>query len=174
MSRRKGWDTLSSPVRRRYERAGITRAQYQSGASLSTARGHGRTPERPERAERAPDKYRDYLRNKRPGMHVTTTEGVVIVYGMGSGERSLVGKHNNSVRDFLNGRPQGANVVPLTGPRKLPDFRGMTVQGYRDTGSPLETFTLGTDPTVLSRYAQQGQLDFVSIYATTGTQGRAA
>lgn len=42
VGRRKGWDALSTPQRRRYERAGVTRSQYESGAgSLAKARGHG-------------------------------------------------------------------------------------------------------------------------------------
>lgn len=41
MATRKGWDSLSDAQRRRYERAGITRQAYNSGASLAKARGHG-------------------------------------------------------------------------------------------------------------------------------------
>lgn len=41
MARRKGWDQLSQPQRRRYQRAGITEQAYNSGASLAKARGHG-------------------------------------------------------------------------------------------------------------------------------------
>lgn len=38
---RKGWDNLSQTTRRRYERQGITRKDYEEGASLTAARGHG-------------------------------------------------------------------------------------------------------------------------------------
>jgi hypothetical protein len=37
---RKGWDRLSADYRARLERHGITRTQYDSGASLQKARGH--------------------------------------------------------------------------------------------------------------------------------------
>lgn len=40
MGRRKGWETLSDKYRRRLERAGISRADYESGAPLHKGRGH--------------------------------------------------------------------------------------------------------------------------------------
>lgn len=43
---RKGWDSLSASYRGRLERKGITRVQYDSGASLQRARGHTREGER--------------------------------------------------------------------------------------------------------------------------------
>lgn len=62
---RRSWDALSGPYKRRLERAGITQDIYESGAvSLSRARGHGATPEHPERAFRRPDKYGRYLRRR--------------------------------------------------------------------------------------------------------------
>jgi hypothetical protein len=38
MALRKGWDALSAPQRRRYERAGITEATYNAGVNLEAAR----------------------------------------------------------------------------------------------------------------------------------------
>jgi hypothetical protein len=38
--RRRSWDSLSGPYRRRLERAGITSSDYASGRSLQRARGH--------------------------------------------------------------------------------------------------------------------------------------
>lgn len=58
---RSSWDHLSPAYRSRLERGGITRQDYQSGASLESVRGHAKTPERPERAEKNPQKYKDYL-----------------------------------------------------------------------------------------------------------------
>lgn len=46
----RNWDGLGNSQRTRYQRAGISRRDYESGISLSAARGHGQTPERPERA----------------------------------------------------------------------------------------------------------------------------
>lgn len=45
-SRRKGWSELSDAYRGRLEQQGVTRQQYESGASLQAARGHSVTPER--------------------------------------------------------------------------------------------------------------------------------
>lgn len=57
----RNWDALSESYRERLERGGITRAEYQAGASVSAARGHAATPERPSRAEANPEKYAAYL-----------------------------------------------------------------------------------------------------------------
>lgn len=65
MAARKAWGTLSATYRRRLERGGITKAAYERGESLAKARGHGQTPERPERAERQPDKYTKYIERRR-------------------------------------------------------------------------------------------------------------
>jgi hypothetical protein len=42
---RKGYDKLSSAYRDRLSKAGISRTDYNSGASLQAARGHAATPE---------------------------------------------------------------------------------------------------------------------------------
>lgn len=58
---RKAWDELSPGYRARLERSGFTRADFDAGASRQAARGHGKTPERPERAAQKPERYRDYV-----------------------------------------------------------------------------------------------------------------
>lgn len=166
---RKGWDSLSEPVRRRYQRNGVSRADYESGVSLSAARGHAQTPERKERAERNPDRYREYLRRRNSGMRVVTSEGTITVYGMGAAERSIVGKHANAVHKELISEPgrRRSTVKVRRGDKvmQLPEFRNMRVTGYREqkTGS-LEEFELETDPSALGRFAFLGLLDFESIY----------
>jgi hypothetical protein len=57
---RKRWEDLSPPYRRRLERQGITKSGYESGVSVTGARGHARTPEKPSRASYNPVKYADY------------------------------------------------------------------------------------------------------------------
>jgi hypothetical protein len=64
MAGRRNWDALSAGYRKRLQSAGITRRQYESGASLEKARGHAETPERPERAEKNPTKYAKYVAKK--------------------------------------------------------------------------------------------------------------
>lgn len=61
---RSQWENLSASYKARLERNGITRSRYENGESLSAARGHSKTPERPARAESSPERFRDYL-NKR-------------------------------------------------------------------------------------------------------------
>lgn len=43
MARRKGWNELSDAYRRRLERSGVSKTDYESGTSLKSARGH-KTP----------------------------------------------------------------------------------------------------------------------------------
>jgi hypothetical protein len=64
MAGTRNWDALSAGYRKRLQSAGITRRQYESGVSLSKARGHAETPERPERAEKQPGKYQKYEAKK--------------------------------------------------------------------------------------------------------------
>jgi hypothetical protein len=62
---RKGWSQLSPGYRSRLTKNGITKAQYDAGASLAKARGHSQTPEHGiKEAIRHPAKYRKYI-NKR-------------------------------------------------------------------------------------------------------------
>lgn len=63
--RKRDWNSLSPGYQKRLKGAGITKRQYESGASLQKARGHSQTPEHPERAgptppPGTPDKYKRY------------------------------------------------------------------------------------------------------------------
>jgi hypothetical protein len=51
---RKGWTTLSDAYRKRLEKNGITKTDYERGVSLQGARGHSRTPERPSQTKNHP------------------------------------------------------------------------------------------------------------------------
>jgi len=57
----RNWDALGDSTRTRYERAGISRSDYESGVSLKAARGHAETPERPMEATRHPERYETYV-----------------------------------------------------------------------------------------------------------------
>lgn len=62
---RKAWGQLSQAYRNRLTRAGITEHNYGTpeGAALrQRARGHGHTPEHPDRAAKNPSRYPDYVR----------------------------------------------------------------------------------------------------------------
>lgn len=59
---RKLWSALTEKYRNRLIRGGITEHSYNSGASLSAARGHASTPEHPEEAYKGKnaEKYAGY------------------------------------------------------------------------------------------------------------------
>jgi hypothetical protein len=108
----RNWEALSAGQRSRYERharrEGISpdeiRRYYESGGSMSAARGHAQTPERPERAQAQPERHREYLRSPRRGgktMLVLTTGGVTEVPHLSKTERTRVAKHWNAVRHYL-------------------------------------------------------------------------
>jgi hypothetical protein len=68
MAARKTWDQYSEAYRKRLERNGITRDNYQS-ASKAKARGHEHTPERPSQTfakdpSKVPARYRAYAQRQ--------------------------------------------------------------------------------------------------------------
>jgi hypothetical protein len=64
-AKRKAWESLSGPYRKRLERYGITKSQYERGRPLAGARGHGATPEHGiKSARKNPKKYGDYIRKR--------------------------------------------------------------------------------------------------------------
>lgn len=120
--RGKSWDELSPAYRARLSKNGInadTFAEAKRTGQLEKARGHGETPERPERAqkEKNRERYKDYLERRR------TLENKVIArkdllfgdthkYNLrGAKQRSIDAVHKNPVtrkppkikamRDFL-------------------------------------------------------------------------
>lgn len=50
---RKGWQQLSAAYRARLEKGGVSKAAYERGESIQSARGHSQTPERPTQANPA-------------------------------------------------------------------------------------------------------------------------
>lgn len=60
---RKGWDALKASTRERYEKNGISRSDYDGGASLKKARGHEKTPEHPNQYN--PKDFPDYNRERK-------------------------------------------------------------------------------------------------------------
>lgn len=153
---RRSWDSLSPAYRRRLERSGLTRAGYESGASLTGARGHGTTPERPDRQDRRAG-YAAYRAQRSQPMRVITTSGIVTLSGMTSADRSLVGRHLNAVRWYLVNGSAGS---------RLPDFDGATVTGYTfdDGKTSAVTVTLDTNLTDISAKERNGELNFDSPY----------
>jgi len=61
---RKGWSSLTPGYRARLERNGISESDYESGVSISSARGHARTPERPSQARDNPKQFPLYQQER--------------------------------------------------------------------------------------------------------------
>ena len=67
MARARSWVSLSPSYRERLTRNGINRETYESGVSLSAARGHASTPEHGLRsAQKNPQKYAAYIAKRQP------------------------------------------------------------------------------------------------------------
>ncbi len=145
------WKVLKPATRQRYQKAGITRSDYLRGASLSAARGHSQTPERPERAANNPQRYSRYNRRGGKTMRVVSTSGVREVQHLSKAERSLVGKHWNAVKEYLNGLDDNGDGLAA--------FEGRTVNGVE-----LETRT-----NALDWWATRGDLGFESLYPNAAT-----
>ena len=71
--RRKSWDSLSPAYRQRLSRGGVTKEKYESGANLSAARGHARTPEHPREAAKRPERYPEYVQKRQAKQKKTPT-----------------------------------------------------------------------------------------------------
>lgn len=66
--KRRAWADLSPNYRKRLERGGITKRDYDRGRNLSAARGHFATPEHGiKSAEKHPEKYGEYIRKRAVG-----------------------------------------------------------------------------------------------------------
>jgi hypothetical protein len=97
---RKGWSELSPGYRTRLSKAGITKRQYDSGASLAKARGHAETPEHGIReALRKPARFRKYVQKRFTG-------------GIGHRSPEDVAREMNDILDAAH-----ANIV-----RRLGDY----------------------------------------------------
>jgi hypothetical protein len=63
----KAWSELTPAYRKRLQAKGLTATNYRTpqGASLrQAARGHGKTPEHPERIRQHPEKYPEYIERR--------------------------------------------------------------------------------------------------------------
>jgi len=90
-------------------------------------------------------------------MIVVTTDGVQVLSGMTSADRSKVGSHDHAIGRYLRNGGIGS---------RLPGFEGVTVTGYssEDTYDIPVVVTLETDVNRLHAEDRSGNLDFKSIY----------
>jgi len=127
------WNALRPAYRARLERAGITRERYLSGEPLSSARGHARTPERPERAERHPERYPEYTR-ARP-VPIETFRDQVGLYASGM----LFNAYRKGIITQLD-LEEVARIVSVTPRRTLSMMLNAGLDDWRDYASRGDTF----------------------------------
>lgn len=101
------WDGLDPSYKKRITGKGITREDYLSGAPLTVARGHLRTPEHPREANRP--RYADsgYIprKSRSQGIRMLTTDGVQYIYGTNKSQRSKISAHHRAIGEYLSGEP---------------------------------------------------------------------
>jgi hypothetical protein len=97
----RSWDNLSPKYRERLSRAGVTKRQYESGANLSKARGHGQTPEHPREAHRKPEKYSDYI-SRRTARQTPEDEAYELNEARDNAYRNIVGRLGNYFKFDIN------------------------------------------------------------------------
>jgi hypothetical protein len=161
---RRSWDSLSVAYRNRLVRGGISREEYEAGTSLSAARGHRSTPERPERALRNPSMHVDYLdrvpRNLPKGkraMRFNTPDGVVILKGLSRRDRSTVAQCENARRQLLN-------PIYRFG-KSFDQLRVTSVSGIEVGTTERKMFHAETDPRRIYAQAHQTTRRYTDIYA---------
>jgi hypothetical protein len=129
--RPKAGQLLSEAQQRRYMRSGMTKSEYESGASVKIQRGHGRTPEHkprtPEEHKRIVDKFPSYKQAVRVIVRAGEHANEEIIGGLNQPQRSMIAKHRNTVIRML-GLPETASGLPASWKKyPLSYFKGKTV-----------------------------------------------
>jgi hypothetical protein len=79
----KAWADLKPDYRKRLESKGITEANRftpQAKATRQAARGHGKTPEHPDRAAKQPEKFTEYI-NRKASLHEAFKAKKIAMFG---------------------------------------------------------------------------------------------
>lgn len=140
---RKAWKDLSANQRRRYEKAGITPAQHRAGVSLTAARGHAHTPERPNR-ERGQKQYARYRerQSERKRLADELKDRKERLFGdrMRFGPGSRVGKAFNRRNSdkYVNRNPQTEKPPPLTLLRRIAAMTDDEIEEIVDSGEMID------------------------------------
>lgn len=83
-------------------------------------------------------------------LEVMTRDGKVVLPIRGSKQASLIGRHWNALRSFVEFRPSG-----------LREFRAKVIQAGG------KKYTLLSDPRATRRFAEAGELSFQTLYSVT-------
>lgn len=101
---------ISGDYEKRLRRRGVRRGEYEAGKvssrRLKAARGHAQTPERPQEAERRPERFERYQRRAK-ALRTMTDRGPYWIRGLRQQDRAKIGRHWNDVGKALdqgNGR----------------------------------------------------------------------
>lgn len=114
----KPWGELSPAYRKRLERAGV-----KPGQSRAAARGHGKTPEHPERAEKHPERYPDYVQK-----HGSLIDQVIAHKRKLFGAVKTAGRHK--FNDKASRRAARTNPVTKTRPSEQYMRRFLKMRSY--------------------------------------------
>jgi hypothetical protein len=171
MSTRKGWDQLKPATQKRYIGAGISRADYKRGVSLSGARGHKQTPEHPLAADKpVPKQYQKWYNQRYNNpIKMLTDEGEQWLVSVSKRNRRWIGSHWNAVHARLfDTRAPNAWWWQGSSAQALDAFGRLTVRGvpFRDNQplGDLETFHFMTDFDDIVEWTYEDTLSFESIY----------
>lgn len=177
MAGRLGWDQLKAATRKRYEGAGVTRAEYERGVSLAGARGHRNTPEKPiPHGAPVPKRYSKYYnyRYNKP-IRMLTTEGEKWLVSISKKNRHWIGSHWNAIHAYLfgnrnanKGQPRKAWWWKGSYDSVLNQFAPLTVHGMElnEDGSlsEIKAFKFMIDPDAIEAWTYEDTLNFESLY----------
>ncbi|MFD9893704.1 hypothetical protein ACFWY9_30530 [Amycolatopsis sp. NPDC059027] len=169
---RRDWDSLSDNYRKRLERHGITREHYRRGASLSAARGHKNTPERPlDQSATVPRKYERWYneRYNRPIL-MLTDEGEKWLVGVPRNQRSMIGSHWNATRSYLFNTPMPkARFWTGNTLDNLNFFKGKYVTAAElEAGGNVHAVKrhgFMVEPESVEQWTQSDTIDFDNVYS---------
>lgn len=173
MAKRRDWANVKSETyRKRLERAGITREEYEAGAPLPAARGHATTPERPLPAGEpvAPKYQKWYNQRYNSPIKMLTDDGEKWLVSVSKSDRSIIGSHWEATRVYLWGdeRPTKAKWWSGRSENALDWFEGKTVRGSEldDDGriDDPKTYHFLTDKKGVEDWTHSDVLSFTTIY----------
>lgn len=161
MARQRFWERLSETQQRRYLRHGIGAREYESGVSLTAARGHKATPEHPHEATRDRSRYSGYIA-KHPNAgkpfpaFVRQTDPYDIQMAIHDNwttrAKTLIADHWNAIKNYL----YYGNFS-----RYFSGFSRTRIGGSRD----IPRYAFETRQDVIDRFLQhQHPLPFESLY----------
>lgn len=189
----RNWKSLGDRSKRDYlkwgKQQGWSRQRligyYRRGGSMKAARRHAKTPEHPGEAERAPQKFREYLASnrriaiarRRTPIRVMTDQGVFWVRGLKKYDRTRVAIHwqrvgaaqrldsNAPLRPYRKSYVGGYSGVEISFSLNDPDDDNSYELLESDKGGPIPKIKLADNLDPINTAVQQNQpVHFEFIY----------